>query len=63
MPRTKGKEIDTTIKLKKKYALEEITKEMDITLRAKINVDAALNVLKNKMNKIDIYYMNAKDYQ
>ena len=63
MARTKGKEIDTTIKLKKKYALEEITKEMDITLRAKINVDAALNALKDKMNKIDIHYMNAKDYQ
>ena len=63
MPRNKGKEIDTTIKLKNIYTLEEIAKEMDITLRAKINVDAALNVLKNKMNKIDIYYMNAKDYQ
>ena len=52
VPSTKGKEIDTTIKFKIQYALEGITKEMDMASKAKMDANVATNVLKDKMNKL-----------
>ena len=52
VPSTTGKKINTALKFKIEYALEGITKEMDMVVKAKIDVDVALKVVKYKMNKI-----------
>ena len=56
-----SKEIDTSISYKLQHATDGVTKEMEMALRAKTDAKVALNVLKDRMQRMEKHPMVAKE--
>ena len=58
---TKGKDINTTL-LFIRVALEGVIKETDMVLEAKIDAEVALNVMKDRMQRMENHDLTTKEH-